>query len=133
MRSDDGAGYRAAELIARRLPKIDSLSTHELKPEHAELITKYTTLIFIDASDSCTEVEQLLLNINDGTRVNNYHSLSPQGLLNLSKTLYNYTPDTSYLITIPAQNFEFGEKFSELTQNFIEKSVELIRKLVNYS
>ena len=130
LRTDDGAGHKAVELLAKRLPEVDCIATHDLKPEFAELITNYQAIIFIDASKDCQSIEHSkLTNIID---LGEYHShtLTPEMLLSLSKKIYNAQPEFVYLIKIPAINFNLGDDISPLTKESINNCVNWVCRLI---
>jgi len=126
LRGDDGAGIRAAELVATRLPDVDSLCVHELQPELAETISLYDRVFFLDASIRSERLRQFTLEPGaaapDGS-----HTLSPATLLSLSQTLYRRLPHTATLIEIPAFRCDFGEQLSTETEGFVNACVEKVQ------
>jgi len=134
LRSDDGAGQFVAEQIATwNLPNVRSLCVHQLIPELAEDIANSDTVIFVDAVISLKEkskkieIETLECECNYS---NFGHTVTPRSLLYLSKTIYNKSP-LSYWILIPAINFEFGEEISSITQQAIIQAIKEIKKIID--
>jgi hydrogenase maturation protease len=135
LRSDDGAGQIVASKIASwNLPNVRSLVVHQLTPELAEDLANADTVIFVDAvisSKQNSEKIEIITLEGDDKYLNLGHTENPHSLLYLSKIIYNKIPK-AYWILIPAINFEFGEKISDITKKGIEQSLEKIESIINY-
>ncbi len=136
LRSDDGVGQKVAEIVAGwELQGVRSLPVHQLTPELADDMAQFDTVIFIDAASPPLSREvggdQIMIKTleNDPTKNSLGHTSSPEFLLYLTEKLYEKKP-TSYWILIPAINFEFGENFSEITENGQEKALEKIKEMI---
>jgi hydrogenase maturation protease len=130
LRSDDGVGRYLAEIIDQQeLPLVKTLSVHQLTPELVLEITESKAVIFIDAIASLTDeiTLQSLEPSQDKTRLG--HTSNPEHLLSLCKNLYHKCP-SAWLLTIPTNNFEFGEMFSDLTQNAIAPALVILTQLI---
>jgi hydrogenase maturation protease len=137
LRSDDGVGRYLAEIIdQQQLPLVKTLSVHQLTPELVLEITESQSVIFIDAITQCRyaiasltgEITlQSLEASQDKTRLG--HTSNPEQLLSLCQNLYNKLPP-AWLLTIPTTNFEFGETFSDLTQNAIAPALVILTQLI---
>ena len=130
LRSDDGVGRYLAEIIDQQeLPLVKTLSVHQLTPELVLEITESKAVIFIDATASLTDeiTLQSLEPSQDKTRLG--HTSNPEQLLSLCKNLYHKCP-SAWLLTIPTNNFEFGETFSDLTQNAIAPALVILTQLI---
>ena len=130
LRSDDGVGRYLAEIIdQQQLPLVKTLSVHQLTPELVLEIAESQAVIFIDAIASLTgEITlQSLEASQDKTRLG--HTSNPEQLLSLCQNLYNKLPP-AWLLTLPTQSFEFGETFSELTQNAIAPALIILTQLI---
>lgn len=131
LRSDDGVGQKVAEIVAGwELQGVRSLPVHQLTPELADDMAQVETVIFVDAVPS--EDEQIMIKTLENDQTNNSfgHTSSPEYLLYLTEKIYEKKP-ASYWILIPAINFEFGENFSEITENGKEKALEKIREIID--
>lgn len=124
LRSDDGAGYKIAELISQKFPHITTIASHDLKPEYAELLAQHQVVFFIDASIECEELEIEEIKSISSSEIENSHHLKPSQLVYLSKKLFNNIPQKILLAKIPAYNLEFGNEFSTLTQNSINSFIQ---------
>jgi hydrogenase maturation protease len=135
LRSDDGAGQIVANQIASWcLPRVRSLAVHQLTPELAEDIANADTVIFVDAvisSKQNSEKIEIKTIECDDQYLNLGHTGNPRSLLYLSKIIYNKIPKV-YWILIPAINFEFGEKISDITKKGVEQSLKKIESIINF-
>jgi hydrogenase maturation protease len=130
LRSDDGVGRYLAEMIdQQQLPSVKTLSVHQLTPELVLKITESQAVIFIDAIASLTDeiTLQSLEPSQNKTRLG--HTSNPEQLLSLCKNLYHKFP-SAWLLTIPTNNFEFGETFSDLTQTAIAPALVILTQLI---
>ncbi len=135
LRSDDGAGYRIAEKIAEwGLENVRSLPCHQLTPELADDISKADTVFFVDAGlpNSLTQDDITLTPIcpdHPESTINLGHGLNPYALLAMAKSLYNASPD-AYLVTVPTEDFNFGEQMSALTQESVAIILDALLKRI---
>ena len=130
LRSDDGVGRYLAEIIdQQQLLLVKTLSVHQLTPELVLEITESQAVIFIDAIASLTDeiTLQSLEPSQDKTPLG--HTSNPEQLLYLCKNLYHKCPSV-WLLTIPTNNFEFGETFSDLTQAAIAPALLILTQLI---
>ena len=130
LRGDDAAGIRAAELIAKRRPEIECVCMHQLMPELAEQIAVSDIVIFIDADVNFAQPNVQLVEPSVEEDQPRTHFISPESLLRLSQQLYQRMPLKSYVIGIPASQFEFSEELSESTKKAVEESVVLAESLL---
>lgn len=134
LRSDDGAGVRAAARLAARLPKssrsrhTDVIVTQQLTPDLAEDIAAAEQVVFIDAyaadgAGADLRVERVRA---DGTRASAIgHHGDPACLMRLAGQLFGRVPD-AWVVGIPAFSFEAGETISPGTSRGIDEAVALI-------
>ncbi len=127
LRSDDGVGPKVAEAVgARRLPGVRTMICQQLSPEHAEPISQAHTVVFVDAAmDSPTQVQFRKLEPCDSTQLM-AHAADPHTMLALARDVYNHAPEAWWL-TISAERFDFGEKFSRRTQSGFHQALRLIQ------
>ena len=127
LRGDDAAGQIIVEKIeSLKIKNVDTLALQQLTPDIAEIISRYQIVFFVDASDDklVNEVQVLDIKHSDNApRIE--HAMTPEDLLRLTHELYAATP-TPKCIIIPAQNFEFSEVLSPLTESFIEPAIKII-------
>jgi hydrogenase maturation protease len=125
LRGDDGAGVRAAGLIANTHPDIDCVAVAELTPDLAETISFYDTVLFVDASVNANDVLWRPVSPPPETDSFDSHALTPEILLGLAIDLYDRCPGNIDLVEIPAREFQYGEKLSHLTQAMLLKFLSL--------
>jgi hydrogenase maturation protease len=129
LRNDDGVGQKVATIVEQwKIPGVRSHCVHQLTPELVTDIAQAELVIFVDAAIQ-QEVEVRKLVSSSEASDNLGHSLNPETLLSLTEILYNHLPD-AYWILIPGINFDFGEDFSPLTQEGMEKALEEIKQLL---
>ncbi|ALF55210.1 hydrogenase maturation protease [Nostoc piscinale CENA21] len=117
LRSDDGIGQRIADEIASwHLSAVKSLAVHQLTPELADALANAELAIFVDAyvplESFDVQVQSLSPSVDNAIAG---HTADPQSLLALTRTLYGHCPPALW-VTVPAVNFEFGDRFSEITE-----------------
>jgi hydrogenase maturation protease len=133
LRSDDGAGQKVAELVASWKRKdVRSRPLHQLTPELADDISRAKITIFVDATPMTSEIsDRVQIQSLEPRAIASAlgHSNTPQYLLSLTQELYQTTAK-AYWILIPAINFEFGEKFSEITEQGIKIALQKIEEII---
>lgn len=129
LRSDDGAGIRAATLIAEQSPTLRIIATQQLTPDLAEDIAFTAQLVFLDAyaapgAGANLRVQRVFA--HDAGRVSPAgHHGSPAGLMRLASEVFGTAPD-AWVVGIPAYSFAAGEVFSPGTLQSIDEAVALI-------
>jgi hydrogenase maturation protease len=127
LRRDDGVGRRVAEAIASRcLPGVHALSAHQLAPEMAELLAHADRAIFVDARDAVPGARSTvkLLDGSAGDLILD-HVADPRALLALSRRVFGRCA-TSWLVTVPAEDFGFGEGLSATARRGAAEAIEAI-------
>ena len=129
LRSDDGVGAKVAAAVDElALPGVTALVRHQLTPELAEPISEARAVVFVDAAaDASTEVNLRPLEPADGAQLM-AHAADPRTLLAMAKQLFRRCPPAWWL-TIPVENFEFGEELSPRARRGFEKAVQEIKNL----
>lgn len=124
LRCDDGAGVRAARMIAARNLPARVIACHQLTPELVDDIAAVAQVVFVDAYATDERGARLRIErIGDGTmdRASGHRS-DPTSLLDLARELYGSIPD-SWVVGIPAYRFEAGEAISYATAQRIDEVV----------
>ncbi len=114
LRGDDGL----AQEILRRLADgdmrdlFDTLATHQLLPEHAEVLHRYEQVIFVDACVDLPagdwQITQVEMRAHEGVSA---HILAPSVLLTFAQTIYGSIP-SAWCLCIGAEQFELGQQLS---------------------
>ena len=129
LRSDDGAGLRAATLIAEQSPSLRVIIAQQLTPDLAEDIAAAAQVVFIDAyaapeTSARLRVERVFS--GDTGRVSPAaHHGSPAGLMRLAREVFGAAPD-AWVVGIPAYSFVAGEAISPGTSYWIHEAVALV-------
>jgi hydrogenase maturation protease len=129
LRQDDGAGPMVVETIeSQALPGVLTLISPQLSPEHAEAVAAARGVVFVDAqAGPASEVKLQEVQPGESTQVTT-HAAEPRTVLALARDVFGHAPP-AWLLTIPAQGFEFGAGFSPLTRQGIEVAVAMVRDL----
>jgi hydrogenase maturation protease len=131
LRSDDGAGVRAAKELARLVPGADLLVRQELQLELAERIAQYEEVFFLDAAATPDREVRALPVVPDPSVLNTgSHTCGPGALLALCHVLYGRSPERATLVTIPGETFDFGETLSAFTLEQVAGAVALVRRMI---
>lgn len=133
LRGDDGVGQVIAEKIEElKVKNVDTLALQQLTPDIAEIISRYQVVFFVDASQDKLVNEVQVHDINcSGSAPRIEHAMTPENLLRLATDLYEATTKCKCIV-IPAQNFEFSETLSSLTESFIEPAIKIILAQINF-
>ncbi|MBS1229789.1 MAG: hydrogenase maturation protease [Proteobacteria bacterium] len=126
LRGDDGAGIRAATMIAARDSPIRVIVTHQLTPELAEDIARAAQVVFVDAyaaKEPGAKLRIERIGADDAHSVPGHHG-DPARLLALVGRLGGSVPD-AWVVGIPAFRFATGETISPETAQRIDEAVAL--------
>lgn len=133
LRSDDGAGPRAAEEIRRNLSdgSVEVVTCHQLTPELAAWVSESDMVLFVDAEDGGTpgtvRCSEVLPEIQPAPFS---HQLSPGAVLGLAQQLFGSHP-TAFAFSICGENFEIGEAFSPAVEKNLPDLIAQAAALVN--
>ena len=126
LRSDDGAGIRAAQMIAARDLPVRVITCHQLTPELVDDIAAVAQVVFVDAYAASERGARLRIErIGDGdgeARGAPVHRCDPAALLDLARRLHGRVPD-AWVIGIPAYCFDAGEAISRATAQRVDEVV----------
>jgi hydrogenase maturation protease len=116
LRGDDGAGWRAAELLVEdpRALRARVIAVHQLTPELAEDVSRASLLVLVDASEEpgipgSVSTRPLKAEPVSGSAFS--HHVDPARLLKLSETLFGQSP-RGVQVTIRALDLEPGTALS---------------------
>lgn len=137
LRSDDGVGWRAADLLRKSFSEsnVEILSLHQLGPELSETVSHFATVIFIDAaavadntSPGQIDLEELAPYAGAGTS-GFTHAVSPQTVIGLAATLYGAN-SRAYLVTVTAASLDHGDTLSPPVEAALPTLVSEVSRLV---
>jgi hydrogenase maturation protease len=141
LRRDDGAGPELLNMILANgsFNDIRAIEVHQLVPELAEEIAFHdvAAVLFLDAGVGTVgpNVQGAGSNVRlrklDGTTATPSlgHYCHPSTLLLYAELLYGSKPP-AWLVTIPGEDFGFGEGFSELTRSSLAAAQEMVFDLL---
>jgi hydrogenase maturation protease len=131
-RQDDGLGPALIDkLESEKNFKADTDSNYQLNIEDAYEISRYNTVIFVDASLNCKEAF-CFYEIEPADEITfTTHAMSPQSILALCEDLY---PERTkaYILEIKGEKWDFVEGLSPEAEENLEKAYDFIKKQVNH-
>jgi hydrogenase maturation protease len=128
LRRDDGAGPEVARRLEElALPGVDVIEAHQLLPEHAERLSHYDRVIFVDATmeDDLPEVclQPIAPKADAGIDA---HASDPGALLALALLLFERAAD-GWIVRLPVEDLGIGDGLSGTAGTAVEEAVEVIR------
>ena len=130
-RRDDGVGWFVLEqLAALDLPGVELETSHQLEVEAAETISRYDTVIFVDAAipEAPEAIQRTVVAPNFQSHAV-AHYLTPADVLSLCKTLYQREPK-AVLFSIRGRDFNFGTTLTPEVELAAREVVKQIADLV---
>lgn len=136
LRCDDGLAWHAADELEHKFPssEVEIVCTHQLAPEMAETVSRFSAVIFVDAAAAdmdgkvqpgqvvCEEVSQ------PAEQVHFSHHLSPAAVVALAKRIYGASL-RAFSVTLTGECFDHGESLSPVVAVAIPKLVGRIDTL----
>jgi hydrogenase maturation protease len=142
LRRDDGAGPALARRVKERCGDggVHALEVHQLVPELADEIASpdVTAVFFMDASiarsenpdqESPESVEIQMLDSKASSQSFGHH-FDPSTLLAYAEHLHGKHP-IAWLISIPGEDFDFGEGFSDVALSSLAIAEEKVMVLLS--
>ncbi len=124
LRGDDAAGPLVAERVAAwQAPGVETLAVPQLTPELAAAIARAGAVLFVDATVGAPALSLREVRPDpDNSRLE--HSAAPATLLALTRKAFGQLPP-AWLLTIPAEHFEFSEALSPLAARGVEAALAI--------
>ena len=133
LRSDDGAGWRVADTLAERWgDRVTVLTGQQPLPEWAPQLARADVAYFVDTSVTA-DARPRARRVTATDAAVNGHALSIEQLLGLARSLYGRAP-RAYVIELPIESAEFGERLSPRTAAATERAIRVLdRRLARLS
>jgi hydrogenase maturation protease len=134
LRGDDGVGPRVVRELQNELGETQAeiSCSHQWTPELAEKISKVDVAVFVDASATLApgqiQVRNVMARCEKAGATT--HSMDPERLLALARSLYGKVPEKAYLLTIGAESFDPGEELSPAVRAAVPVAVVRIKGLL---
>jgi hydrogenase maturation protease len=130
-RNDDGVGWFVVERLEElKLPGVELLTAHQLDLDHSEVISRFDTVVFVDAAIPQSPLPMACAVVEPGFRSHAVaHYLTPGDLLELAMTLFGHAP-RAFLFSIRGHDFNFGTTLSAPTESAAREAVRQISQLV---
>lgn len=130
LRGDDGLGPRvAAEIGCGAWPNVRAVAVHQLTPELVDILAQVQLAFFVDACARQDANPIEVHRIEPGNLALMTHAGDPRALLNLTQTLYGQAPN-AWWVTIAGNNFDLGEKLSQVGEQHAKMAVDQIEHLL---
>jgi hydrogenase maturation protease len=131
LRSDDGIGPHACELIDRlQWPGVATMAAHQLFPETVMEMEGYATVIIMDAMAEGEAVRLEKVEPSTGRSISISHHVSPNVLSTLQSLITGKKSDI-YICGIPGGEFGHGERLSPKALLNLQKAISLIASKIN--
>jgi len=134
LRSDDGLGWHAAEMLARdpRLSGADIRWQHQLTPELAHDFSRVRLVVLIDVSVEQAPGEIAVRRL-DGTSgkagTTSTHHTDPAALVALARELWGAAPDVC-MVSVGAGSLEVGEALTPAVEAALPELVDIVLRVV---
>lgn len=126
-RGDDAVGPLMYEKLSTlRLPDTEVLTDFQLQIEHAQDLVGRKSVIFIDASVSCTPPCEFIRVHAEADLSYTTHSMSPGGLLSLCESTYGEIPPDAWLLSVKAFLFDLGSPLSRDTEYYMSQAMNML-------
>lgn len=133
LRSDDGLGWHAAELLADdpRIAGAEVLWRHQLSPELAVDVARATLVILIDASADAESGAVAVRRVapTPGAETVMSHHIDPESLVALAVELYGAAPNV-HLVSVGAASLEVGDRLSPEVERALPAVVDAVLEIV---
>ncbi len=133
---DDGAGFRAAEMLAARvrLPEVRVRAVRQLTPELAEEAAQAAVVVFVDASVEIRPGAIDCRRLEAGRTAGVFsHHLAPESVLELAERVYHRRPE-ALLFSVGARSFADHSLSGEVQQALpalVGQIEDLIERIVD--
>jgi hydrogenase maturation protease len=114
LRHDDGAGHAVARAVRDfDIPGVEVVTSHQLLPEHSEIVSQAPLVVFADATFG--DADAVCARRVDPCHAPDLwgHACDPGALLAMAERLYSRRPD-GWLVTVPGVDFRMGEGLSQV-------------------
>ena len=127
-RQDDGLGWAFIDRLEqiRPLPRAHLRRTYQLNLEDADLISRYTRVLFVDATKD-SAVESFTLNCPEPKLDFSFtsHAISVPSILATTRQCFEHVPD-AYLLAIRGYEWELQEGLTSPAQQNLSHSLEFM-------
>jgi len=140
LRNDDGLAWSVADALERKLgpASVEIVRLQQLTPELAEKVSRFQTVIFIDAEwpdrrdrqPGDVHLEEIAAQDFGFTAHTRFsHFLTPSVLVNLAAKLYGANA-RAFSVTVTGQNFDHGQSISPAVQSALPRIASRIEQLL---
>jgi hydrogenase maturation protease len=127
-RQDDGLGWAFIDRLEQIRPRLRARlrRTYQLSLEDADLISRYTRVLFVDATKD-PAVESFTVSCPEPKLDFSFtsHAISVPSILATTQQCFDYVPDT-YLLAIRGYEWELQEGLTNRAQHNLRHSLEFL-------
>ena len=130
-RQDDGIGWEFLEMLEIEYFNQDNLVyKYQLMVEDAELISKYSTVFFVDACYTALPSGFEITPLPPREKITfSTHKMPPEEIIYLTQTIYNKFPKT-YLIKIEGYEWNLQIGLSKKAKKNITRAIKAFKKII---
>ncbi len=130
-RTDDGVGWFVVERLQElALQDVELLTSHQLEVDQAELISRFETVVFVDAAVPQSPLPIARTSVKPQFESHAVaHYLTPGDLLGLALMFFGRAPQ-AVLFSIRGTDFNFGTTVSPATEHAAHDVVRQIQQLL---
>jgi len=130
-RGDDAIGPElAARLEAAALPGVEVITEFQLQVENALDLVGRERVIFIDAGSGTPAPFELRRIEAAADFLHTSHALSPEAVLATYRRVTGETAPEAWLLCVPGESFELGERLSATAVEYLEAAWVELRRAV---
>jgi hydrogenase maturation protease len=130
-RGDDAIGPElAARLEAAALPGVEVITEFQLQVENALDLVGRERVIFIDAGSGTPAPFELRRIDAAADFLHTSHALSPEAVLATYRRVTGETPPEAWLLCVPGESFDLGERLSATAVAHLEAAWVELRRAV---
>jgi hydrogenase maturation protease len=131
LRSDDGLGWRVAETVRQEaLPELEVITSQQLNPEFAEVISRAAFVVFVDALRASETAPGTVFETDLQPECHSpqcfSHELAPSTLLACAAELFGSTPRAK-LFSVAGAEFGMGERLSPAVEACLPELIARIQ------
>lgn len=132
-RQDDGLGVEFVTMVENEnYTRVDCDSNYQLNVEDALTVSRYDTVIFVDASLNARAPFEFL-SIQPSNEISfTTHAMSAQSVLALCEELYGKRP-AAYMLGIRGYTWDPGIGLTAMAKSNLKKAFDFINALLNDS
>lgn len=130
-RQDDGLGWKFLEILEMGFYNTDNLVyKYQLMVEDAELVSKYSTVFFIDACTTPLPLGFEIKPLKSCEKITySTHKMPPEEIVYLTQTVYNKFPK-AFVIKIEGYQWDLEIGLSKKAEKNLKNAIKAFKKQI---